>query len=156
MYPSRALSFTVLLVAATLCVRPAPADLNPCGVKKIHDIWNGGAHDMLGTAVAVSGETTVVGIPGDDLAGVRSGSVYVFWNNGIGGLSLEAILYPPGRADGDLFGNAVAIDNNVIVVGAPENDDNGDGCGATYVFRYWGSRLMTTSVSPWPYQEGHY
>ena len=40
---------------------------------------------------------------------------------------------------GDDFGGAVAIDGDVMVVGAPERDDAGGSSGAAYVFRFDGA-----------------
>ena len=37
-------------------------------------------------------------------------------------------------ADGDRFGNAVAVDGGTAVVGAPQDDDNGVNSGSAYVF----------------------
>ena len=42
-------------------------------------------------------------------------------------------------ATGDDFGGAVAIDGDVIVIGAPEDDDAGSSSGAAYVFRFDGT-----------------
>jgi len=42
-------------------------------------------------------------------------------------------------AAGDDFGGAVAIDGDVIVIGAPEDDDDGSSSGAAYVFRFDGT-----------------
>jgi len=139
MYPLRVPSIPLLVVAVIVMAQTTLAELNPCTSTKIRDIWNGEEEDIFGFAVAVFGETTVIGIPGDDLAGVRSGSVYVFWNDGLGGLVLQAILYPPDTDDLDHFGYSVAIVDDVIVVGAPDDDDNGNSSGAAYVFRYSGS-----------------
>jgi FG-GAP repeat len=38
------------------------------------------------------------------------------------------------REAGDLFGYSVAIDNGVVAVGVPLDDDNGDDSGSAYVF----------------------
>ncbi len=43
-------------------------------------------------------------------------------------------LYPAGGQFGDKFGTSVAIDNGMIVVGAPFDDENGQDAGAVYVY----------------------
>jgi FG-GAP repeat protein len=80
---------------------PAPAD----------------AHGQFGMSVAVGGETVVVGSPGiPDLAG-HEGSAYVFVRErGTGAWKTEQRLTAPGN----LFGSAVAISGNTLLVGGDE------------------------------------
>lgn len=90
----------------------------------------------FGAAVAVSGETVVVGAPGDEVAGFTNrGSAYVFERN-LGGPDNWGVrpylVTPDGLAD-DAFGSAVAIDGDLILVGAPLVDDGADQ-GAAYLF----------------------
>ena len=93
--------------------------------------------DLFGNHVAISGNTIVVGAIWDDDNGLDSGSAYVFrfdpnepelW-------APEAKLLPDDGAEGDLFGSS-AISDNVIVVGAYHDDDNGTDSGSAYVFRF--------------------
>ena len=42
-------------------------------------------------------------------------------------------------AQGDIFGNSVAISGNNAIVGAPYNDDGGDRTGSAYIFRRTGT-----------------
>ena len=94
---------------------------------------DGAAGDIFGFQVAISGNTIVVGAQGDDELGEQSGSVYVFHLQGqewIQAAKLSAI-------DGDeldLFGSSVAIDGDVIVVGAYRDDDLGTDSGSIYVY----------------------
>jgi hypothetical protein len=77
---------------------------------------------------------------------------------GSGGLACESganckITALDGAA-GDFFGRAVAIDGNVIAVGATGNDSNGISSGAAYTYRFDGEfwqaeqRLTPTTVAP--------
>ena len=85
--------------------------------------------DAFGSAVGVSGGTIVVGASSDD--GMR-GAAYVFsrpaggWS---GPLTQAAKLTSSVRVAGALFGNAVGIDGDAAVAGAP-----GESGGAAYVF----------------------
>ena len=54
-------------------------------------------------------------------------------------------------ADSDQFGSAVAVDGGTAVVGAPQDDDNGDNSGSAYVFTrhplsgIWGQKAKLTA-----------
>lgn len=117
------------------------------------------AGDRFGRAVAVSpsGSTIAVGAPGQDSGamgpgGVEdssgaadSGAVYVFVRAG-NVWTLQAFLKPSNTGAGDTFGSAVALGNDTLLVGAPEEDSNADGingndkdntandAGAAYMF----------------------
>jgi hypothetical protein len=95
--------------------------------------------DYFGNVVAVSGDTIVVGSPGDDpiVAAPGSGSAYVFTRSS-GLWSEQRVLTSLDATANDTFGNAVAIDGDTIAVGAP-----GAG-GSAYVF--------TRSAGAWPQQ----
>ncbi len=55
------------------------------------------------------------------------GVVYYFSNDGanLGSWSLHTKLIPEDGKSNDWFGDSVVLDQNVIVVGAPQDDDNG-------------------------------
>jgi FG-GAP repeat/Bacterial TSP3 repeat len=91
------------------------------------------ADDSFGGAVALSGDTAVVGSSGDDDAGVSSGSAYVFVRTGLG-WSQQAKLTAADSAASDFFGGSVAISGDTIVVGADGADDGGGSSGSAYVF----------------------
>lgn len=94
---------------------------------------DGAPFDSFGDAVALSGDLAVIGAFGDDDAGSRSGSVYVFER--IGGTWGQVAKLTAGDAEaGDYFGDSVAIAGEVIVVGAPLSEDAGLRTGSAYVF----------------------
>ncbi len=105
---------------------------------------DGLAFDEFGTAVAISGDVLVVGAPRHDENGSSSGAAYVyrFDVKGSGTWAQEAKLLPVDVQTGDRFGYSVAIDGNVIVVGAFGDDDHGGDAGAAYVFRSEGSMWL--------------
>ncbi len=91
---------------------------------------NPNADDHFGCAVAISGDTLVVGANGEDSAstGVNqnqtnnaapdAGAAYVFVRtNGV--WSQQAYLKASSTSAGDSFGSAVAISGNTVSVGAP-------------------------------------
>lgn len=95
---------------------------------------NVGSADDFGIAVAIDGNTIVVGSPQDDSNGV--GGVYVYvepvagWSN----MTETAELYPLATLQG-WFGQSVAIRGNEVFIGAPQTPvDEVSGRGTAYVF----------------------
>ena len=95
--------------------------------------------EEFGTAVAISGDTVVVGAPSDDSEsrGVNqpatyaypfddSGTVFVFVRSGTT-WTQQAHLKSSNSWTGDRFGTSVAISGNTIVVGAPGESQTSDG-----------------------------
>ncbi len=92
------------------------------------------ANDEFGYAVAIDGDTAVVGMPGEDSPD-DSGAAFVFTrDSGVWGQ--KAKLTASDAAANDEFGISVAVHGNTIVVGAHQDDDatNGDNSGSAYVF----------------------
>lgn len=123
---------------------------------------NTDAGDGFGWSVAISGDTVVVGAPGEDSAatGINgdqtdnslaqpgfdgAGAAYVFVRTGTN-WSQQAYLKASNTGKGDNFGGGVAISGNTVVVAAPaessaatgvngnQNDDSAFDSGAAYVF----------------------
>lgn len=77
----------------------------------------GAAGDLFGAAVAVDGETAVIGMPGDDLpSGVNAGSAYVFLRTA-SLWALQARLTASDGTPGAAFGSSVAVSGNTAVIG---------------------------------------
>ena len=99
---------------------------------------DGAAYDYFGRSVDVDGDTVVVGARYDD-DGTNNGSVYIFTRSGTT-WSQQSKLVAEDGADGDRFGNSVAVDGDTIVVGASGNDnENGKDSGSAYVFTRTGT-----------------
>ena len=135
----------------SLTLEPDPASQAATYIKAS----NTGATDQFGWAVALDGDTLVVGAPQEDSSavGVNSsqfadasasanhGAVYVFVRSG-GVWAQQAYLKPIVHNPLDNFGQSVAISGNTIVVGAPGEDsgnrspadDSLPESGAAYVF----------------------
>lgn len=96
------------------------------------------AGDAFGRAVALEGDTLVVGADGDDEGGVDSGSAYVFVRVGTTWTQQAKLIATDGQA-GDSAGRSVALSNDTAIVSAHEDDDNGGGSGAAYAWVRSGS-----------------
>ncbi len=136
------------------------------------------ANDQFGAAVAIDGDTLVVGAPGEDSSAVGvggaaqddgangSGAAYVFVRSA-GTWSLQAYLKASNTQSGDAFGASVAISGDTIVVGAPHEDGGVGGVGApggdnsktdsgaAYVFQRsggaWTQQAFVKPSNPWSY-----
>ncbi len=113
---------------------------------------NADAEDRFGTAIAISGDTVVIGAPNEssdgsspeDNSALNAGAVYVFVRTtdaaqtaaGAAVWTLQAYLKAPNPDITQAFGLTVAIEGDTIVLGAPftiNNNANGSG-GSVYVF----------------------
>jgi hypothetical protein len=90
------------------------------------------AWDVFGKSVAVSGDTIVVGAPGDDNGATDSGSAYVFEYNG--GAWTQTKLVPPGNQAFDQVGTSVAIDGDIILVSEFADGAGDVNTGAAHVY----------------------
>ncbi|RYD36488.1 MAG: integrin, partial [Verrucomicrobiaceae bacterium] len=118
---------------------------------------NTNAGDGFGTTMSISGDTLVVGAPGEDSPAISvngneagndatdAGAAYVFVRNK-GVWTQQAYLKPTNTGAGDRFGTSVSISGDTVVVGAPGEDSGATGIngnkddnsatdsGAAYVF----------------------
>jgi hypothetical protein len=96
---------------------------------------DGATNDLFGISVSVSGDTAVVGAYFDDVAGLDSGSAYVFTRSS-GGWMQQAKLTAADAAASDSFGVSVSVSGDTAVVGAHRDDDAGGNpdSGSAYVF----------------------
>lgn len=123
---------------------------------------NAEAGDNFGSAVAIDGDTIVVGAPAEDSnltsvangttasgdnSAAAAGAAYVFRRTG-GSWAQEAYLKGSGIAAGANFGYAVAISGDTIVVGAHGENSS---TGAVYVFKRsgtsWAEEQRLTAVN---------
>jgi hypothetical protein len=102
--------------------------------------------DNFGWSLAVSGDTVVVGAPGEesnatevngdqsDNSAPRCGAAYVFVRSGTN-WTQQAYLKASDASSSDIFGWSVAVSGNTVVVGAPyASTTRDDDSGAAYVF----------------------
>ncbi len=92
--------------------------------------------DGFSSSVALSGDTALLGSPGNDDDGGDSGSVYFFERNqgGVGAWGEVTKLTASDGAAGDRFGASVALSENTALVGAFGDDDNGSSSGSAYIY----------------------
>lgn len=112
------------------------------------------AGDYFGQSLAMSGDRLVVGAYGDDDLGFNSGSVYVFQRSGNGWVQ-EAKLLPDHGSSGEYFGHSVAMDGNIIIVGAYGTmSASGTDTGAVYIYEFhtvrkkWQFKQRVTANTP--------
>ena len=91
------------------------------------------SEDNFGVSVAISGNFAISGAQQDDDIAPNAGAVYVFERSGSLWLQRSKITVEDARA-GDLFGNAVAMSGETVLIGAPGVDDAGPEAGAAYIF----------------------
>lgn len=92
---------------------------------------DGSSGDFFGQAVALSGDTALVGAPYDNQS---RGSAYVFVRNG-GTWTQQARLFAQDGGSFDYFGGAVALKGNTALVGAVYGPGSASSDqGAAYVF----------------------
>jgi len=96
--------------------------------------------DNFGFSVSISGDTAIVGFHLDDPDGkVNSGSAYVFTRSG-STWTQQAKLTASDPTASDQFGESVSISGDTIIVGAPNDGNDGkDDSGSAYVFTRSGS-----------------
>jgi hypothetical protein len=130
------------------------------------------AGDYFGFAVALAGDSLVVGAPSTDTAcpadpDCDSGSAYVFERDlgGAGAWGERTRIDPDGAGAGDYAAYAVAIDADTIALGAPFDDIGcpvGPNCwsGVGYVFERdldradaWGQAAKLVTSDPERYDE---
>ncbi|MGB0582742.1 MAG: FG-GAP repeat protein, partial [Limisphaerales bacterium] len=122
---------------------------------------NADTNDFFGRSVAISGDTIVVGAVLEDgssqaINGVShqnstdAGAAYVFVRTGVT-WSQEAYLKGSDVIAGDWFGYSVAVEDDAVLVGAPEKTvASRDAAGKSYVFVRNGSvwTEQATLVAP--------
>jgi hypothetical protein len=89
--------------------------------------------DEFGFAVALDGDTAIVGSHFDDDAGSLSGAAYIFVRTGTS-WTQQAKLVADDASQGDRFGHDVALDGDTAIIGAPYDDDSGSTSGSAYLF----------------------
>jgi hypothetical protein len=97
------------------------------------------AADILGSAIDVDGDTAVVGLARDDDKGIGAGAVFVYQRSGTD-WDLQAKIYADDASAGDFFGDTVAVDGDIVAIGASFADHGGNvDAGAGYLFQDDGS-----------------
>jgi hypothetical protein len=109
---------------------------------------SGASYDYFGEGVALSGDTAVVGAPGE----LDRGAAYVYRQR-LGSWDLQARLVDSRVSGEGNFGAALALSGSTVVVGAPRtNVGNFENRGAAFVFKntgsVWTPESMLTPANP--------
>ena len=96
------------------------------------------ANDEFGRAVAIDGDTLLVGAPFEDDAFLNQGAAYVFLRTG-GSWALQARLVSSDPGQGEEFGYSVDVEFDTAAVGAARDDDVANNAGAAYIFERGGT-----------------
>lgn len=145
---TRIASFMLVITLLITLTTPVYADDDDTLYGAVQQTWlsphpaNPGAD--FGNAIAISGDTLVVGARYDSLAASDgrvsyAGAVYVYERDD-GAWVQQARLTAKDPHAGDVFGTSVDIDRDTIVVGAPgwdyidDDDELNESIGAVYVF----------------------
>lgn len=86
----------------------------------------------FGSALALEGDTLVVGAPDSGTGG--GGGVYVYSRDGTGIWTEQAQISAFDTSASDQFGSSVSLDSGALVVGASGHDNHGAYSGAAYLF----------------------
>ena len=140
--PLSEFSYAVAISGNTAIVGARGGDVSRSGSAFLFDVHtgrqlfkltpsDGRANDVFGEAVAISGNTAIVGAALHGEAGNETGAAYLF--DVTTGEQLFKLTASDG-AQGDEFGWSVAIDGNTALVGAYLDDDDGNLSGAAYLF----------------------
>ena len=100
--------------------------------------------DHFGESVALSGSKIVIGAAGDDTPFTAAGAVYVFADNGGGYVQQQKLTIASG-ANGDSFGNSVAVEGNTLIGGALQYTPivGQPAFGAAYIYEFNGSTWVS-------------
>jgi len=91
-------------------------------------------NEMYGDALATDGATIVIGAPLDNDNGTYSGSAYVWERDAAGNWFEAAKLLASNGDSADNFGAAVAVNGDLVVVGAPADEPFANWSGSAYLF----------------------
>ncbi|MCH8047440.1 MAG: FG-GAP repeat protein [Planctomycetes bacterium] len=134
--------YSVAISGETAIVGARDGDVSRSGAAYLFDVQtgrqlfkltpsDGRANDIFGDAVAISGNTAIIGAALHGEAGNETGAAYLF--DVTTGEQLFKLTASDG-AQGDNFGWSVAIDGNTALVGALGHDDEGSFSGSAYLF----------------------
>lgn len=111
---------------------------------------DGKPEDYYGCAVAINGDNAIVGAEGyyTYLDDQKPGAVYIYKNSGSNWEEQSKLTASDNKNESDYFGGSLAIENDMIVVGAPAK-------GGVYIFQPDGIEWKQTKKIPGNYNLGH-
>lgn len=141
-------SVSLFALAATTHGAFAQCQISPTSDTMLLNGFRGDGEKLMDR----DGDLLVIGTSLTDGSGhgLNSGVARVY-RRGSFGWTLEATLIPDDLMPQDKFGDAVSIDGDTIVVGAPTQDSHGNNSGAAYVYRFDGNDwVLVQKLLPTP------
>ncbi|HUF09018.1 MAG TPA: T9SS type A sorting domain-containing protein [Rhodothermales bacterium] len=125
----------IVATIAGVCL-PGVTTAQPFGEEQKLNANDAVAGIGFGDAVALDGERAVVGATANGVANLSAGAVYVLeWNASASMWEHRQKLEADDGELDDRFGWSVDLDGDALIVGAPDDADNGNRSGSAYVFR---------------------
>lgn len=106
-----------------------------------------GRGDKLGTDVSIQSGVVAAGAPGADDVVVRQGAVYLF--DAVSGVQLAKVTTGQNWSQLSGFGEEVVQKDDLIIVGAPDQDASAFDVGAVHVFDALSHSQIAEIASPW-------
>ena len=103
-------------------------------------------NDYFGYSITTNSNQIIIAAKFDDDQDNNAGAVYVYDANNLSATPTK--LAPSGLDSTDTFGSSVAVYGNHIVVGAFQDDDQGSGAGAVYVYDATNLSATPTKLTP--------
>ena len=93
-------------------------------------------NDGFGFAIALEGDTLIVGADGEDGDGTDEGAAYIFYKDQGGADNWGPVvrLVAGDPDDVDQFGYSIDLSGDVAVIGSPGENGTGSNRGAAYIF----------------------
>jgi pimeloyl-ACP methyl ester carboxylesterase len=149
-FRKRFIGLAALVAVFFLSAAAGWAAIDPSTVQKLVAGDGAASDDKFGSSISVDGNTAVIGARGQNDNGEYSGAVYVFVRGEDGTWTHQAKLLPNDGAANDYFGESVSVSGNTAVIGAGDDDDNGNLSGSAYVFVRNGSGVWTQQAKLLP------
>ena len=106
--------------------------------EQILTAFDGALDDFFGSSVSITEDWLVIGARADDDVASGAGSAYVYQYNGSNWI-FDQKLTAYDAAASDVYGTAVSMSGNKIIIGAYADDDNGSTSGSFYLYYYDGA-----------------
>ncbi|MEE8451940.1 MAG: S8 family serine peptidase, partial [Thermoguttaceae bacterium] len=104
-----------------------------------------GYEHHFGNAVAISGDTALIGANYDDQSGTLSGAAYIFHFDGNQWVQQQKLMAANAERS-DFLGHSVSLSGEMAVLGAVGDDDGGTNAGSALVFRFDGQQWIETQT----------
>ncbi|NCD05858.1 MAG: hypothetical protein EOL97_07040 [Spirochaetia bacterium] len=114
--------------------------------KSIHKIFasDGNYLDLFGETVAIDENYVIIGSIYNDEIEEQSGSAYIYNYNSSKNLwENEQKIYPSDGDKSDFYGSSVDISEDKIIIGARNDDDNGNNSGSAYLYTISNDKNLT-------------